>query len=345
MLIATIALFVISLIVLTWGSDKFVKTSAAIAEKLGISEFMIGLTLVAVGTSLPELASSITAAIHRESGIVIGNIVGSNIANIGLVIGIASIICVIKAEEKMLIRDGFIMMFATIIFYVFMATGTLSRLHAVIFLAMYFAYIIFIFETMNKSRDEYHFAAFLRYLFGFRYIRTLHAHIKKEIKKKRVKGEFRKSGLIKDLLWVLVSLPAVILGAQYMVDSAVSIAQLLNVPNAAIGVSLVAFGTSVPELSVAVAAARKGYGNIAVGNIIGSNIANILLVGGASALISPLEITEITLLLTAPFMIITSLMLLFFIESKWQLHKYEGAAFIAVYLIFLLLLFSRTGLF
>jgi len=344
MVMVELIIFVASLVILVLGSDYFVKGAAAIAEKLGISEFMIGLTLVAIGTSIPELAASIIAAFANEPGIVIGDIVGSNIANIALIIGVTATIVSIKTEEKMLIRDGYIMMFVTVIFYIAMTFGVLTRVTSVIFLVLYVAYIIFLFETRGKERDEYHFKAFIRYFYRFRYLRTIHAHILEEVRKARNKEPVRlvavfKSGVVKDLLMVIVSGAGIYIGAKYLVEEAVFFAYYLGVPKSAIGVSLVAFGTSVPELSVVLTAARKGYGNIAVGNIIGSNIANILLVGGVSALIIPITIGKLTMLFTAPFMIIASLMLLFFIKSDWKIHRIEGLAFIAVYLIFMLILF------
>jgi len=343
-MILEIGIFIVSLVMLVMGSDYFVKGSAVIAEKFGISEFMIGLTLVAVGTSVPELAASIIAAVSGEPGIVIGNIVGSNIANIALIIGIAATIATIKTEEKMLIRDGYIMMFVTVIFFIAMAFGTITRATAVIFLLLYIAYIIFLFETRGKERDEYHFKNFVRYFFRFKYLRTIHAHILEEYRKARNKEPVKvvavfKSGVIKDFLQVIVSAFAIYVGAKFLILEAVFFAEYFSVPKTVIGVTMVAFGTSVPELAVVLTAARKGYGNIAVGNIIGSNIANILLVGGVASLIMPLAVGKLTLLITAPFMVIASLMLLFFIKSQWQIHRVEGLAFIAVYTIFLLIVF------
>ena len=119
--------FIASLVVLVWGAEYFVKHSAAIAEKLGLSQFVIGLTLVALGTSVPELASSIFAAIKRDSGFIVGNIVGSNIANIALIVGVVSFITTIQTEEKMLIRDGYIMLFSSALFYVIIINGVINK--------------------------------------------------------------------------------------------------------------------------------------------------------------------------------------------------------------------------
>lgn len=343
MAILEAAIFVAALIVLVKGSDYFVKAAASIAEKFGVSEFVIGLTLVALGTSVPELASSIVAAFKGESEIIIGNVVGSNIANIGLVIGLAASACAIKTEDRMLTRDGYIMLFVSIVFYIFMINGTINRYMSFILLVFYLAYVVFIFETKEKGRDEYHFRAFIPYFYKMKYILAIHRRVVHQIREARNKESARlkaffEQNMHKDILVLIVSCAAVYFGARFLVDEAVFFANLFQVPKDIIGVTLIAFGTSVPELSVSVTAAKKGYGNIAVGNILGSNIANILLVIGVTGMISPIIISKITLLFTAPFMLIMSLMLLFFIKGDWKIHRLEGVAFLAMYGLFIAIL-------
>ena len=350
MLILEILFFVLGLILLVSGSDFFVKRSAAIAEKLGISEFMIGLTLVAVGTSLPELASSIFASFKQESGLIIGNAVGSNIANIALIVGVAAAICAIKTEEKMLIRDGYIMLFSTLLFGLMIIDGSVSWWNALILLILYLAYIVFLFETRKKTRDEYHFNAFIKYFCRFGYIKTIRESLvpesgpRSEKKSSRLQTMFSLN-IHKDLMMVALCCAAVVVGARMLVEQAIFFAEFLNVPGTIIGASLVAFGTSVPELGVSIAAARKGYGAIAVGNIIGSNIANILLVIGVSGLIHELEVTSLTLIFTNPSMIVLSILLLIFIKSSWKIHRLEGVVFLALYAVFIaVLLLKYTAL-
>jgi cation:H+ antiporter len=141
-LLGRIAVLILGLVLLVKGSDFFVQAAAAIAQKLGVSEFVIGLTLVAVGTSIPELASSVAASMQHQSDIVMGNIVGSNIANIGLILGVAATLAVIKTREEMVKRDGYLMLFAALVLYLFMLNGTISRVEAVLFLLLYCAYIL-----------------------------------------------------------------------------------------------------------------------------------------------------------------------------------------------------------
>ena len=188
MLLSNTLFFVIGLVLLVKGSDFFVKSAATIAKKLGVSEFVIGLTLVAVGTSIPELVSSVAASMKHQSGIVMGNFVGSNIANIGLIIGLAAAIAIIKTNEEMLKRDGYIMLFAALSFYFFILDKNISIIETIIFLLLYFVYIMFLFEEKPKFKGKYHFREFIRYFFEFKYIAAAGNRIisyQKEVKNKK----------------------------------------------------------------------------------------------------------------------------------------------------------------
>jgi cation:H+ antiporter len=355
MVYAEALLLVSGLVFLVAGAEYFVRSAASIAKKLGVSEFIIGLTLVALGTSIPELASSIAASLKSSSEIVIGNIVGSNIANIGLIVGIAATISIIKTRKPMIWRDGLIMLFASGLFYIFMLNGAVSRIEAGILLLLYVAYMAFLIEEQPEF-EEYHFGHFLRYFFGFRYILTIRSKLlspfrpKKDRRKKpKISAEQRKreeklfrAGLVKDFLVAAISGAGVVLGAKYLIEEAIFFARFLNVPENLIGLSLIAVGTSLPELFVSVSAALKGYGNIAVGNIIGSNIANIFLIIGISGLILPLQIIKSTIYFTAPFMILMSVLLLVFIRSYWSIRRIEGTIFLILYTIFITLMFISS---
>ena len=336
-------LFIAGLFLLVKGSDFFVKSAASIAKKSGVSDFVIGLTIVAVGTSIPELVSSIIASIKQQSGIVIGNIVGSNIANIGLIVGITAVIGVVKTKKEMLKRDGYIMLFASIIFLLLILDNSISRGEAIVFLLFYVSYMFFLSEYRPKFGEGYRFRDFLRYSYRFQYLLTIRSRIIAGIKgtrteKYRMRELFTLS-LIKDFLILIVSGVVLVIGANYLVNSAIFFASFFKIPQTLIGISLVAVGTSLPELSVSLSAARKGYGNIVLGNILGSNIANILLVLGISAFVFPLQIIKSTLYFTAPFMIFMNILLLIFIKSEWQIRQTEGAVFLFFYGLFMAILF------
>lgn len=335
-------LFFIGLVFLIKGSDFFVSSATRIANCLGVSEFVIGLTLVALGTSIPEMGASIAAAIQHQSGIVTGNALGSNIANIGLIMGIVAFFWVLKTNRQMLTRDGYIMLLAAVLFYVFLFNGTVSRMEGFLFLILYVVYILFVVETTSKLDHVYRFKDFATYFFKFKYIATINrgfSHNHDEWQKERGEGTSGKGNLFKECGIVILSVVAICYGAKLLVEGAVFFAHFFHIPQTLIGLSLIAVGTSLPELSVSLSAARKGFGNIVVGNIIGSNIANIFLVIGVSSIISPLSIIRSTILVSAPFMIFLTILLLFFIWSRWQIERVEAIVLLLLYGVFLSYMF------
>ncbi|MFC1801465.1 calcium/sodium antiporter [Nanoarchaeota archaeon] len=338
-----IFLFVLGLVLLVKGSEYFVKYSSLIAKRLGVSEFVIGLTLVALGSSIPELASSIAAALFRDSGLIMGNIVGSNIANIGLVIGLISSFYLIKTKKAMLKRDGFIMLFAAILFFLFILDGLISWPEGLVFLFFYVVYLLFLFE--EKPGED--IRSFIRYFFRLKYLATIKSRVlyidhdkKKKIKEKKKVKRILEWALAKDFFIAALGAGAVVLGADFFIREAVFFADILNIPTNIIGISLVALGTSLPELMISFSAARKGFGGIAVGNIIGSNIANIFLVGGVSALIFPLTVVKETIYFTVPFMIAMTLLLLVFLKTSWRIKRWEGMILFFVYILLMVLLMT-----
>jgi len=331
---------VIGLVLLVKGSDYFIRSASSIAKSLGVSDFVIGLTLVAIGTSIPELASSVAASLEQSSGLVIGNVVGSNVANIGLIIGLAATLALIKTEREMLVRDGYIMMFAAVLFLLFIYDGKIGLFEAIGFLMLYIAYVFFLVEDKPKYRGMYDFKGYIRYFLRFGYLARIREGVGEMAGKREhaVKRSLRMSAMIKDVIIVAVTGVAIVIGAQYLVRESIYIAQILKVPDVIIGVTLIAVGTSLPELTVSVSAARKGYGSIAVGNIIGSNIANIFLVIGLSGSIFPLSVGGLTILISGLFMILLSFLLLFFIRTGWEIKRREGFVFIVLYACFIILL-------
>jgi len=344
-------MFALGLVLLVKGSDFFVEAAATIAKKLGVSEFVIGLTLVAVGTSLPELASSIFAALKAESDIVVGNVVGSNIANIGLIVGIGALLTVIMTRREMLQRDGYIMLFAALLFYLFSFNGVISRFEAMLLLLLYVAYAVFLFEIKSKfsEEDTRAFSEFLSYFLKFEYFITIKKGLgpffnhkaRNRARSEKELTEVPRSGLLRDFAVLLLSGLAVVFGARFLVSEAVFFAEFFDIPKTVIGISLIAVGTSLPELGVTVSAARQGYGNIAIGNVIGSNIANIFLVAGVAALVSPITVVRASIIYNAPFMIFMSVLLLIFIRTGWKITRREGIVFLLLYSLFMISLFSR----
>ncbi len=348
MIITNFLILLLGLIFLVKGSDYFVKSASAIAKKLGVSEFVIGLTLVAVGTSIPELASSIVASLQQASGIVVGNVVGSNIVNIGLIVGLAAFLSPMKTEVEMLKRDGYIMLFAAVLFFVFALNGELSKIESGIFILLYIAYTFFLFEEAEKYEGKIYFKEFIKYFVKFQYINSAKQKINginngSNHDKNSETGEENKQlkdGFAKDIFTLILSCTAIIIGAKCFVDESIFFAELLKVPDTIIGTTLVAVGTSLPELAVTVSAARQGYGNIALGNIIGSNITNVLMILGVSGLLFPIAVADISLFFTTPVMIFISAILLIFIGTDWEIKRWEGVALMVLYAAFLPVLFK-----
>ena len=346
---------VIGFALLIKGSDFFVEASSRIAKRFGISEFIIGLTLVAIGTSIPELAASIVAALRNEGGLIIGNVVGSNIANIGLILGISAIFTTITVKKAMLKRDGYIMIMVSILFFILAFKGSLNLIESLVFLLIYFAYILFL-VTSKKARETYHFKDFLDYFLKFKYLITIRDHtIRRFLRSEREKGKKLKKkerkelphakkdylafkeALVKDFLLIILGAIAIVFGARYLVIEAIWFAGFFEISTVFIGITVVAIGTSLPELAVSLRAARKGFSDMIIGNIIGSNITNILLVLGISGIINPILIDKNTLFFIIPFMILISSVLLYFMATKWRIQWFEGLRLLILYILFIVL--------
>lgn len=343
MVILDILLFILGVIFLVKGADLFVFSSARIAKKFGVSEFVIGLTFVAIGTSIPELASSIVASIKHNPELVVGNVIGSNVANIGLILGLSAAIAYKRSEKTILNRDSYIMLSSAIIFYLFALNEVISRIESGILLLFYASYLLFLFEVKPGSRIKNDFTDFVEYFFKFQYITTIRSQIfsrnKKTVKQEEKVKKLFKESIIMDLLFMLISGVGIVYGAKLLVDGAISITNYFSLPTAITGVLFVAIGTSIPELVVSLTAARKGHGSMAIGNILGSNIANIALIVGVSGLISPLTLGSTVIYFLAPFMIFISLLLVYFLRTKWKVSRTEGIILLILYVLFILAIF------
>ncbi|MDO4339636.1 MAG: calcium/sodium antiporter [Eubacteriales bacterium] len=239
------------------GADWFVDGAAGIAEKFGIPHLVIGLTIVAMGTSAPEAAVSITAALKGNAGITIGNIVGSNIMNILVILGLASVIVPIAVAKSTVQVEIPYMLAITMLLLLVGSTGnTVTFWEGVILWAAFLLYLGYLFWMAKKGKQE-------------------------------ADEEKEKQPLWKLLLLVAVGIVLVVWGSDLAVDGATGIARVMGLSERFIGLTIVAFGTSLPELVTSVSAARKGKADIAIGNIVGSNIFNILFVVGTTALITP----------------------------------------------------------
>lgn len=257
MIIWEILLLVVGFAMLVKGADWFVEGAAGIASKFGIPQLVVGLTIVAMGTSAPEAAVSITAALKGTADIAVGNVVGSNILNVLVILGLTGLITSVAVQKSTLfIEIPYMLVVTGVLLVMGMMGNSINFVEGIIFWAMFILYLAYLFVLAKKGKSQ------------------------EEEKENRP--------LWKLLLFALVGGVVVVLGSNVAVDSATAIAQIIGLSEKFIGLTIVALGTSLPELVTSVTAAKKGNADIAIGNIVGSNIFNILFVLGTSALIIPI---------------------------------------------------------
>jgi cation:H+ antiporter len=341
-------LFVGGLVILIKGSDFFITGAAYMAKHFGVSELIIGLTLVSMGTSLPEFGASVYASATGAGGIAVGNVVGSNVANIALVLGVCLLITNISIKKKMLKRDGLVMMVVSLLFIMFVITNERVELwEGIVLMVIFAAYIIYLYK---QNKDEKESEALSKAIVeSIERDRRVGGEIAKLIIDKIDENEVKEQkdaepeenvkypGFAKEIAKLTMGCIMVIVGAWLLVEMAVGISEALGISQTVIGSTLVAFGTSVPELAVSVVAILKRFEQISIGNIIGSNIFNILWVIGAAALVGELAVDYTLLYINIPIMLMVAAILLIFMASGKKLMRWQGAIFVAIYGVFLIL--------
>jgi len=306
-MLSDVAIFLVSLVALLLASDSLVEAVIELAKKLQVSTMVIGLTVVSIGTSLPELSSSIIAAYQGHPAIAMGNVLGSNICNIALILGLPGLFVVIRTGRGVLHREGAFMLAITFLFW-FLAIQqkAFDALTGVLFLALFFVFILLVFRGAKKEQLGAQAA---------------------EVGREPSHGVFQ----VPAPLRILGAFIILLVSSDFLVSSTVAIAAYLNVSESIIALTLIAFGTSVPELSVSFSAARKKEGDILIGNILGSNISNILLVIGISALIVPVPVESAMLVLDFPAVAFLSVMLVYFLYSEKGITRSRALLFLACY--------------
>ncbi|WP_040285959.1 calcium/sodium antiporter [Sporosarcina koreensis] len=314
----TYVLLLIGFVLLIKGADFFVDGSSNIARLLRVPPILIGLTIVAFGTSSPEATVSIIAALEGTAGVAVGNVVGSNIFNITLVVGVAAILYPLKVESENVKKEIPFTLLASIALFIVMSdvalqgfgSNMITRADGFIFLLFLSIFLYYVIEHGLKSRKE-----------------SMNEPMA------AVSGSWGKNILI-----TLLGLAAIIFGGDLVVDNGTAIAYSLGMSETLVGLTIIAIGTSLPELVTSITAALKKESEIALGNIIGSNIFNILFVLGVSSAISPLAVDG-KVLIDVVFMIALTLVLLVFARTGYRIGKREGwvlAAFYVIYLVYII---------
>ncbi len=312
-MLENILLVVAGLVLLIWGADRFVHGAAAAARNLGVAPLLIGLTVVAFATSAPEILVSIVAASQGQPGLAFGNAIGSNIFNIGLVLGLTAMIRPILLESATLRREMPALLAVTLLTVSLFLDSFLSFIDGVVMLTGLVIVMVWLARLGLRSAENDPIA------------RDFDAEIPADVK------------MTMAVVWLIVGLGTLLIGAELLVDGATGIARMLQISDVVIGIIIVAFGTSLPELAVSLASALKGEYGLAIGNIVGSNIFNLLAVIGIAATISPASLPPSVLSLHIFVMVAFTLVLFamtYDYDGKAQLSRLEGLALFLAFLAY-----------
>ena len=299
------------------GAEGLVRGASSLAIRLGVSPLVVGLTVVAFATSSPELVVSIKAAIEGNPGIVVGNVVGSNICNIALILGVAAMISPMSVKTQVIKREIPIMIIVSVILLLMLVDDTITRVEGVFLVIGIITYIILGYKYSIKEKDN--------------------IEVIKEFEEIIPKSPYK---IWKSLIFMLAGLGLLVLGSNLFVDGAVAIAEKFGVSQAIIGLTIVALGTSLPELTTSIVASIKNENDIAIGNAVGSNVFNILSVLGISSLVRPIAGTGITMVDLSIMMFFT-ILILPLSRSKYTLKRGEGVLLFCGYIAYMIYLTNQ----
>lgn len=309
----------VGLVLLTIGGEALVRGALAAARRMGVSPLLAGLVIVGFGTSSPELVVSLQAALNGSPDIALGNVIGSSIANILLILGLSALIMPLVVNIKSLRRDGLTMLFATLLFMALASFGGLGRFEGGVMLIALAAYLVWAYRTEREDISSPE--------------AQLHKAESEEI-------ELLPMSIPLTLLATVGGLIMLVVGANRFLLGAVGLGETLGVPEAVIGLTMVAVGTSLPELAVSIIAAIRKHADVAIGNIIGSNIFNILCILGISSIITPLPLTGRLLEIDQFVMLAAAAGLLLFLFFGLRLSRIKGALLILGYVAYIATMFG-----
>ncbi len=311
------------LALLLFGGEVLIRGAVGLAKRVGISPFIVGLTIIGFGTSAPEVVVSVDAALSGSPGIAVGNVIGSNIANILLIVGSAALFVPLAVHPDALKRDGTMMAFATVLFIAIALMGTATWYHGVVSIIVLVAYLTYSVWSDRQKNDA-----------------TAQLH--------RDKGEQLQLGL-PDKVWVMllalgIGLAALVAGSRFAVIGASAIAREAGISEEVIGITLVAFGTSLPELATAMVAAARKQADVCIGNVIGSNIFNLLGITGAAAIAAPLPFAASVVSFDIWVLLAVTVLFLWFMLTGRRIQRWEGAVLLLLYFSYISLHFLPDGI-
>ena len=322
-------LLIVCIVVIALGARFLTHGAADIAAKLKVSTLVIGLTVVAMGTSMPELTVSLASALQGSGGISMGNIVGSNIINIAVILGVTALLRPIRVAKSTALIEIPFLLFVSLLLWLFCSdklwgasTAELARWEGFLFLLIFVLFLIYTVKLAKRGEEK----------------------VKERLKEDLIEPVVKQLPLWQSSLLVVLGLVLLIVGGKHFTQQAVEIARYFHVSEAFIGLTIVALGTSIPELATSVAAALRGDADMAVGNIVGSNIFNILLILGVVSLVKPIPVQGITPLdfITMVSCVVLLLFCVLF-YGKRTIMRYEGAIMLLFYALYTFLLLRMSG--
>ena len=302
----------IGLVLLLVGGELLVRGAVASAKTLGVSPLLIGLTLVGFGTSTPELVTSVTAALNGSPGIAVGNVVGSNIANILFILGLSAVIYPMAVNPKGFKRDAIMVIFAALACMAVVLYGRMGMLMGLAFIGSLVAYLVFVVREEKRAPDEA-------------------AVVAEHRAEDAPKGP---ATMALSVAMAVAGIAITIFGARFLVDGSIALAKGLGISDTIIGLTIVAVGTSMPELVTSVMAAIRKHADVAYGNIVGSNIFNVLFILGATSMIQPIDMPKQIAAFDIWVMLAATGLLVYFARTGAKLQRWEGWVFIACYVAY-----------
>lgn len=315
-MLGTLLFIFVALLLLLLGAQGLVRGSASLALRLGIRPLVVGLTVVAFGTSSPELVTSIKASMAGQADIAVGNVIGSNIFNIGVILGISAVICPMAVRVQLVRLDTPVCICASIALWLGLEDGGLSRPEGVACLAALFVYAMLNVYLARREPSQEGMAEF-------------------ETGLAPVQGS-----LPRDLMWIICGLVLMLIGSAWLLSHSILLARALGVSDAVIGLTLIAAGTSLPELATSIVAALHGQSDLAIGNVVGSNLFNLLGILGITAVLSPISAPGISPL-DLGMLVGTACAVQVLLWTQLRVHRYEGALLLAIYGFYLWCLWPK----
>lgn len=314
-MILNVLFILVGIVLVLWGADRLTDGAVAVAEKMKMPQIVIGLTIVAMGTSMPEFCVSLVSALKGTTDLAVGNIVGSNIFNTLLIVGVSAWVAPMTILKSTVRKDIPFALFASVILFIMCLDGNISRLDAGI---LFVLFLVFMYVTLKgaKTKDDDTTA------------RT-----------DSIEDNKKPMATWLSIVWIIVGLACLIGGSNLFVEGATKVAEHIGVSEAVIGLTIVAGGTSLPELATSVVSARKGNSGIAIGNVLGSNVFNILAILGVTGVITPMHLQGITML-DLSMMVVSTLLVWLFSFTKYKIARWEGIVLTIVFIGYMVVLCS-----